>query len=359
MDATSWAMIRDAFTQVEEAPPADRLAILETLPAEVRAEVESLLAALAAAGGFLTPPDESDLGPGQMVGPYRLVDELGRGGMGVVYRAERSDGEFRREVALKIAGGAMPGLENERRLIRERQLLASLDHPGIVRMIDGGVSAGSRYFAMELVRGSPITEYCANRGLDIGARLRLFRDVCSAVSHAHQHLVLHRDLKPGNILVTAEGGVRVLDFGLARLVDPDSPEATAPLLQPLSLFYASPEQLRRETLTLASDIYALGLLLYELLTGVNPRQVKGPATRRRCGTRWSTSRLRPAAWRAASCGIWMRSQARRWRRIRRAAMRPSRSWTPTWRATLPDCRCWRRPRARATWSDASCAVTRR
>ncbi len=275
MDAGTWAVVREAFTQVEEAAPAERLTLMEKLQPEVRAEVESLLAALAGAGRFLTPSGEDGFGVGETVGPYRLLEELGRGGMGVVYRAERNDGEFRREVALKVAGGAVFGPESERRFIRERQLLARLDHPGIVRLLDGGIHGGRRYFAMELVEGSPITTHCTSRGLDRAERLRLFRDVCRAVSYAHQHLILHRDLKPGNILVTPDGAVKVLDFGIARLVDAEPAEATATLLQPMSLLYASPEQLRGAALTLASDIYALGLLLYELLTGVNPRRLEG------------------------------------------------------------------------------------
>ncbi|MBK9165958.1 MAG: serine/threonine protein kinase [Bryobacterales bacterium] len=273
MDAETWTLVRDAFARVQEAPSDGRQALLDDLQPGVRAEVESLLAALAAAGGFLTPPGESAVGPGAMIGPYRLLEELGRGGMGVVYRAERNDGEFRREVALKIAGGAMFTPDGERRFIQERQLLARLEHPGIVRLLDGGIAAGRRYFAMELVRGAPITDHC--RKLELRQRLRLFRDVCAAVSYAHQHLILHRDLKPGNILVTEDGAVKILDFGIARPVGPESPEATGTLLQPMSLHYASPEQLRGAPLTLASDVYALGLLLYELLTGTNPRRLEG------------------------------------------------------------------------------------
>ncbi len=273
MVAETWTLVREAFARVEEAPAAERKALLEELEPGRRGEVETLLAALEAAGGFLTPPGESTVQPGAMIGHYRLLEQLGCGGMGLVYRAERADGEFRREVALKIAGGAMFTPESERRFIQERQLLARLEHPGIVRLLDGGIHAGRRYFVMELVRGVPITDYC--RQLGLRERLRLFCGVCAAVSHAHQYLILHCDLKPSNILVTSDGAVKILDFGIARPVVPEMPEATGTLLQPMSLHYASPEQLRNDSLTLASDVYALGLVLYELLTGMNPRRRKG------------------------------------------------------------------------------------
>ncbi len=192
--------------------------------------------------------------------------------MGIVYRARRDDGEFQREVAIKLVGGRLFGPEAERRFIAERRIMALLDHPNIVHMIDGGVWNGQRYLVMELVAGKPVTEFCLEHALPVADRLRLFQKICSAIQYAHQHLIIHRDLKPRNILVTSEGEVKVLDFGIARLLEDGAPQdAATTALHPMTLSCASPEQVRERPLTLASDIYALGLLLYELLTGTNPQ----------------------------------------------------------------------------------------
>jgi tetratricopeptide (TPR) repeat protein len=275
MDALTSDRVRAAFARIEEAPAAARAALIAALDGDIRAEVQSLLQALDEAGGFLSRPDGAAPHVGSLVGPYALVEEIGRGGMGVVYRAARRDGEYDQDVAIKIATGHFPGPEAEHRFIRERQILARLDHPHIVRLLDGGLAHGYRYFVMELVAGSPITESSAPRPLD--DRLRLFGDVCSAVHYAHQQLILHRDLKPANIVVTADGLVKVLDFGIARILreDTDASSGATTMAHPLSYGCASPEQLRGEPLSLASDIYALGVLLYELATGVNPQYQPG------------------------------------------------------------------------------------
>jgi eukaryotic-like serine/threonine-protein kinase len=264
--------IRKTFEIAFDLPPAGREAFLAGQPEELRAEVVSLLAAHESAGRFLTGPAEPASSSGEHIGPYVLLDLIGEGGMGLVYRARREDGEFEREAAIKLVGGRLFAPEAERRFIAERRILAMLDHPNIVRMIDGGVWNGQRYLVMEYVRGRPVTEYCAARALDVSQRLGLFQTICDAVQYAHQGLILHRDLKPANILVTEEGQVKLLDFGIARLLeDSATPGAATTVLHPMTLVCASPEQVREERLTLASDIYALGLILYELLTGRNPQ----------------------------------------------------------------------------------------
>lgn len=266
-----WAAAKDAFARVHEAAPAERPALLEALEPVIRDEVRSLLAALDE-----SPPMLADRvgapGPGALVGPYRLVGEIGRGGMGTVYRAVRADGEIDRPLALKVAGDRIFAPEAERRFIQERQILATLDHPNIVRLLDGGIAQGQRYFVMELVEGRPITSWCVEQALPVRERVALFRQLCSAMHYAHQRLVLHRDLKPANVLVTPAGQVKVLDFGIAQIVQASTLTAeTRTVMHPLSFACASPEQLRGEPLSLTSDVYSLGTLLYEVLTGTNPQ----------------------------------------------------------------------------------------
>jgi eukaryotic-like serine/threonine-protein kinase len=271
-----WTRIRDELARIHGAPPAERPALIAALDDDVRREVESLLGAIEHDPSFLRLPGEGDVRSGARLGPYVLGDEIGRGGMGVVYRAERSDGEFTRGVAVKIAGGRLFGPEAERRFIQERQILAGLDHPNIVRLLDGGVSNGWRYFVMELAEGTPVTDYCDKQALPLRARLALFGHVCAAIHYAHQRLILHRDLKPANIIATTEGVVKVLDFGIAQILQSDAVESgAATSLHPYSLACASPEQLRGEALSLASDTYSLGVLLYELVTGTNPQHRPG------------------------------------------------------------------------------------
>jgi tetratricopeptide (TPR) repeat protein len=272
MDAASWASIKAAFARVQEAGLEERPALLAALDPATRIEVESLLGALAAAPASLADPLVASFGPGATVGPYRLINEIGRGGMGTVYRAERVDGELQRQVALKVAGDRIFAPEAQRRFIQERQILERLEHPNIVRLLDGGVAQGQRYFVMELAEGTPITTYCAERALTVGHRVGLFRQVCAAIQYAHQRLVLHRDIKPANVIVTAAGQVKVLDFGIAQIVREGTLTAdTSTAMHPMSFACASPEQLRGETLALTSDVYSLGTLLYEMLTGVNPQ----------------------------------------------------------------------------------------
>ena len=266
------ARMRELFGRALDLPPVDREVFLSELTPELRDEVQSLLTAHESAERFLSFPDGCPLLAGESIGPYSVVELLGRGGMGEVYRARRDDGEFQREVAIKLVGGRLFGPEGERRFIAERRILALLDHPNIVRMIDGGVWRGQRYLVMELVSGEPVTTYCHRRELPIAERLRIFQAICAAVQYAHQRLIIHRDLKPGNILITRGGDVKLLDFGIARLLDNSSAvDPSTTLLNAFTLSCASPEQVRGEALTLASDIYSLGVLLYELLSGRNPQ----------------------------------------------------------------------------------------
>jgi non-specific serine/threonine protein kinase/serine/threonine-protein kinase len=204
------------------------------------------------------------------VGPYRVLREIGRGGMGVVYLAERADGEYERLVALKLIGTGVQRSKFAKLFWRERQILARLDHPNIARLLDGGTTeSGQPYYAMEFVEGEPLDKYCQRRSFTVREKLELFISICSAVSYAHGNLIIHRDLKPSNVLVTEEGVPKLLDFGVARMLAHESdPETTTGV--PLTPLYASPEQIRGEPLTVASDVYSLGVLLYELLSGKRP-----------------------------------------------------------------------------------------
>lgn len=232
------------------------------------------LAATVTAGQ--TGPSPS--GPSKdFVGPYRLIRELGRGGMGVVYLAMRDDGAFRKNVALKVLLKERVNEEFVLRFRQERQVLAALDHPNIARILDGGdTQEGMPYYVMDYVEGLPIEEYCDQQRLSVADRIRVFQQVCSAVGYLHQQLIVHRDLKPGNIMVSNEGAVKLLDFGIAKLLVPASfstgPELTGIQGQPLTPNYASPEQMAGGAAQKTSDIYALGVILYRLLTGRTPYQ---------------------------------------------------------------------------------------
>ena len=261
-------------------PSHDRPRFLDSVcadDADLRREVESLLAAHSAAGSFLDHPatwseiEIPDL-TGQRIGPWKIERELGRGGMGIVYLAVRADGQFDQQVALKVI---LRGMDSEavlRRFLAERRILASLTHPHIARLLDGGTTAEGRpYFVMEAIEGESLLDYCDGHSLGLEARLRLFLAACDAVHYAHQKLVLHRDLKPDNILVDSQGVPKLLDFGIAKLLSgPEDSELTVAGGRPMSPEYASPEQVRGEPLATASDVYSLGVVLYRLLAGVGP-----------------------------------------------------------------------------------------
>jgi serine/threonine protein kinase len=289
-----WAQIRQIFDGALERPEVDRAAYLRVVCArddELRREVESLLSSHESAGDFLDKPAANMSGmthtlissgvevpeypPGYRVGPYQLQKCIGRGGMGSVWLATRFDNDFKKQVAIKLVKRGMDTQEILRRFRLERQVLAGLMHPNIAALIDGGSTAdGLPYLVMEYVEGIRIDRYCEKRKSTITERLTLFRHVCAAVQYAHGNLVVHRDLKAGNILVTAEGIPKLLDFGIAKLIrtefDTLAAAETRPELRPMTLDYASPEQVRGETITTASDVYSLGVLLYKLLTGKSP-----------------------------------------------------------------------------------------
>ncbi len=266
---------------------SERAAFLEQAcqgDAELRAEVESLLSqekrvrdfieappAALAAKALAMPPEEPFVS--RRFGAYRTIREIGRGGLGTVYLAARADAAYEKEVALKLLRRGLDTEDVLRRFQNERQILARLEHPNIARLIDGGTSDDGRpYFVMEHVQGEPLHVYCESRSLTTKERLGLFRTVCGAVAYAHQHLVIHRDLKPSNIFVTSEGEVKLLDFGIAKVLGADDEAAfqTMTELRVMTPEYASPEQVQGETITTASDIYSLGVVLFELLTGTKP-----------------------------------------------------------------------------------------
>jgi eukaryotic-like serine/threonine-protein kinase len=287
MTPTRWSEVKTVLSGVLEADPTERPELLHRLcgaDTELRTTVESLLAMESKADQFDTavlpgsvlwsnPPEKA---PAQ-IGPYTILNEIGRGGMGVVYLADRADGEYHKRVAIKLITSARPESHLEQpglnqRFRRERQILAQLEHPGIARLLDGGATpSGEAYFVMEYVEGPPLLAWCDEHQLPIAQRLKLFLSVCDAVAYAHQKLIVHRDLKPGNILVTPSGDPKLLDFGLARVLDSDTDtEITQAGPAPMTVAYASPEQIRGEQQTVASDVYSLGVILYELLTAHRP-----------------------------------------------------------------------------------------
>jgi non-specific serine/threonine protein kinase/serine/threonine-protein kinase len=292
MTPERWREVKDLFDRVLDRPPAERAALLASAGERDRVlveEVERLLAANDSARDFLERPaiEHVDLAAlpavaplPPRIGPYAIESELGHGGMGTVYRAVRTADGFRQTVALKLV---RLGMDTEFILARfraERQILAGLDHPGIARLLDGGSTEdGHPYFVMEYIPGRHLLEDAEERGLAIPERLRLFLQVCEAVAYAHRHLVVHRDLKPSNILVTGEGAPRLLDFGLAKVLGPDTDAGpggkTETAFRMLTPDYASPEQVRGERVTTATDIYSLGVVLYELLTGRRPYRATG------------------------------------------------------------------------------------
>ena len=284
MEASRWQQIHDTLQAALACSPNERAALLDEIcgrDAELHREVMSLLAsepagrfdALAERFGAL--PRDSPVP--ERVGAYTIIREIGQGGMSTVFLAERADGAFEQRVALKLWGPGSQHRDLYRRFLTERQILARLQHEHIARLLDGGIAAnGAPYFVMEYVDGAPITEHCEAGGLDLDARLSMFLDVSSAVQYAHRNLVVHRDLKPSNVLVTQEGVVKLLDFGIAKLLaEGNSPPLTRTGLRLMTPEYAAPEQVRGEAVTTAVDVYGLGILLYELLTGRRPYTLTG------------------------------------------------------------------------------------
>lgn len=293
MTPERWQQIDRIVEAALDQPSNRRESVVASLCAgnhELRDEVLSLLKSLTEAEDYLESPPREEIGElfpvknnlaepeGRMIGHYQIVERIAEGGMGVVYRARRQDGEYDQEVAIKLIPASLFSAEYARRFRQERQILARLIHPNITRLLDGGsTEEGQPFLVMEYVDGVPITEYCDRWRLPIAERLRLVRKVCLAVQHAHQNLVVHRDLKPGNIFITPDGKVKLLDFGIAKILDTEmlqsgsGPNTKTMVMTPE---YASPEQVRGEPVTTVSDVYSLGVVLYELLTGGYPYEFK-------------------------------------------------------------------------------------
>jgi eukaryotic-like serine/threonine-protein kinase len=285
-----WQQIKIALHRALQLHGASRLTYINDIAAndpELRQELESLIAVHdGASDSFLNIPaaaieriaeiDGPDPWVGKRIGAYQLIEQVGSGGMGEVYRAIRVDDEYQKQVAIKLIRVGKDSAFVVQRFRNERQILASFEHPNIARLLDGGTTAeGLPYFAMEFIEGEPIDIYCDRTRLDISARLHLFLQVCGAVQYAHQRLIVHRDLKPNNILVGADGVPKLLDFGIAKILElgagSESTAHTKTNFTMLTPAYASPEQATGQPITTSSDVYSLGVILHELLTGLKPR----------------------------------------------------------------------------------------
>jgi serine/threonine protein kinase len=292
MTPERWQHVKQVLATALELAPTERVAFLDrsyATDASLRGDMEPLMASekrlreqfldgahLVAAAAAVISPDEN-FWVGRRVGPYKVVAQIGMGGMGEVYSAFRAD-DYQKVVALKFVRAGQYSGEVFNRFKNERQILAGLDHLNLAKLLDGGTSEeGMPYFVMELIDGQPITKYCNEHNLSIRERLKLFLQVCAGVHYAHQHLIIHRDIKPGNILVTADGIPKLLDFGIAKIVEPGQnagmPDATLTGFQMLTPRYASPEQIKGEAMTIATDVYSLGVVMYELLTGRSPYEL--------------------------------------------------------------------------------------
>jgi serine/threonine protein kinase/tetratricopeptide (TPR) repeat protein len=281
-----WQQVKEVFADALERQPSERAAFLEKMCAadeSLRREVESLLAAAAsevAEDGSVAASDENsradDVMIGRRIGAYKIIQRVGRGGMATVYLASRADEQYEKQVAIKVLLPELGSEELLRRFRNERQTLAKLDHPNIVKLLDGGsTEEGLPYLVMDYMEGVPVDKYCDNHKLSTEERLRLFCQICAAVQCAHANLIVHRDLKPSNILITDDGSPKLLDFGISKVLQPrDGSSITKTLTRRMTPAYASPEQVKGEAVAPATDIYSLGVVLYELLTGHRPYRLK-------------------------------------------------------------------------------------
>lgn len=292
MTPERWQQVKQVLATVLELDPEERASYLDHCYAtdgSLRSDIEPLLASSErlregflgeddlSAAARMVPASETTWVE-RRVGPYKVVELIGAGGMGEVYRAFRADDQYRKEVAIKFVRTGQFGSSVFSRFKIERQILAGLDHPNLAKLLDGGATdEGFPYLVMELIEGQPITGYCSSNNLPLRKRLQLFLQVCAAVHYAHQHLVIHRDIKPQNILVTPDGIPKLLDFGIAKILEPDSadslPDLTVTGFRALTPRYSSPEQIKGEAMTTATDVYSLGVVLHELLTGLGPYEM--------------------------------------------------------------------------------------
>lgn len=279
-----WDNIQDLFHACIEKSLSDQQAFLKDLDKDdpdAASEVKKMLEAHHASGSFLEDEvlEDQFISEGDLVGPWRIIREIGRGGMSTVFLASRADGQFDRKVAIKFLHGLIPGQSMHKRLQQEQKILARLQHKNIAQLFDAGVTdEGRPYFILEYIQGKPITDWCNENELSFEERLDIFEQVCEAVQYAHQHLIVHRDLKPTNILVAENGTVKLLDFGIAKILK-EEPQDGTPLtktgLYLMTPEYASPEQVQGDTITTTTDVFALGLILCELLTGKLPYNITG------------------------------------------------------------------------------------
>lgn len=295
MNSDTWQQVEELLNDALELEPSNRRKFLAEISTDdIRREVESLLEAeadtehflaspaVALSNSFFTGEDLPDALAGQKIGSFKIVRELGRGGMGAVYLAERDDGKFTQRTAIKLLKRELNTADIRRRFAHERQILSKLEHPNIARLLDAGTTDdGLPFLVMEYVEGVPVDSFCVENDLSLHRRLQLFRTICDAVAFAHRNLVIHRDLKPSNILVTKNGTPKLLDFGISKLLTPDFADDSAHTITKLGAMtpeYASPEQLRGESVTTATDVYSLGVILYELLTTHRPFEFKKQST---------------------------------------------------------------------------------
>jgi eukaryotic-like serine/threonine-protein kinase len=287
MTNEQWEQVKEIFNEAVELPRTERLTFIEQKSGGdqlIVKEVQSLLESDEEVEDFIENPaaavshlvrDDTALA-GKKIGFYRIEREIGRGGMGAVYLAARADEHFKKRVAIKLIKRGFDTDDIIRRFRHERQILAALDHPNITRLLDGGATEdGLPYLVMDYVEGLPLNRYCEENALSVNERLKLFLQICSAVIYAHQNLIIHCDIKPSNIFITNDGVPKLLDFGIAKLTAPDSPQTLdRHSTQMMTPEYASPEQILGLPVTTAADIYSLGVVLYELLSGHRPFKIK-------------------------------------------------------------------------------------
>ena len=311
MKSAEWQKIKVIFNATIDLTASERAKILDTCDQDLRREVEKLIEANDEAEDFIVEPaaidiglvnedEETDFYVGKQIDSYKILKEIGHGGMGTVYLATRADESFDKKVAIKLIKRGMDTSSVLKRFVMERQILARLEHPNIALLLDGGTTMdGLPYFVMEYVEGLSITKFCDLHQFSIEERLKLFQSICSAVAYAHQNLVVHRDLKPSNIHVTEDGTPKLLDFGIAKLLNPDwsvnTAEATATMFRAMTPEYASPEQLRGLPITTTSDVYSLGVVLYELLTGTRPFKFESHQPEEVAKIVFTTEPIRPSS----------------------------------------------------------------